>query len=72
LEFQRTLIPIALTLGLLLFALGAAQWLAGDDQPYSAAAMRWSAIALPIMGLLLLVLAATLMISVKRKLDGSL
>jgi ribose/xylose/arabinose/galactoside ABC-type transport system permease subunit len=62
----RTLIPILLTLGLLFSALGTAQWLCDADEPYSAASMRWSAITLPIMGLLLLAIAGLLMGAVAR------
>jgi len=70
LQFQRTLIPILLTLGVIFCLLGGAQWTAGADEAYSAASMRWSAITLPIMGLLMLGLAATNMISVRRKLGN--
>ena len=62
---ERTLIPILLTVGFLFCLLGAAQWLCDPDLPYSAASMRWSAITLPIMGLLLLALAGLLMKKVR-------
>src|SRR5580698_2985355 len=68
LYFQRTVIPVMLVLGAILAALGAAQWTAPADQAYSSENLRWSAIALPVLGLQLLVLAALNMISVWRKL----
>jgi hypothetical protein len=63
---ERTLIPILLTVGFLFCLLGAAQWLCDPDAPYSAVSIRWSAITLPIMGLLLLTLAGLLMRKVWR------
>src|SRR5439155_17400385 len=47
LSMRRTMIPILLTLGVVLPAIGIAQWLADPEYPFSAHAMLWSAIALP-------------------------
>ncbi len=63
---ERTLIPILLTTGVLFAAIGGAQWLCDPDEAYSAASMRWSAIALPIMGLVLLGMAGMVMMKVRR------
>jgi hypothetical protein len=68
LRWRRTLIPILLTLGLLLFGLGAMQWFTDPDQPFSAVNMRWSAIAMPPLGLALLATAAWNMAYVRRQL----
>jgi hypothetical protein len=55
-------------MGFLFCLIGAAQWTADADYPFSAANMLWSAIALPAIGAILLVLAIINMVYVKRKL----
>jgi hypothetical protein len=55
---RRTLIPILLTLGVLFCGIGAAQWMTDPDYPFSASNLRWCAIALPVVGIILLALAA--------------
>jgi hypothetical protein len=68
LRLRRTMIPILLTLGVLLCGLGSAQWLADADQPYSATNLRWSAVTMPPLGVVLLMLAAWNMAFVHRRL----
>ena len=68
-QLQQTLIPIMLTLGLMSCGIGAAQWMADPDYPFSARKMIGCAIALPVVGLLLIALAVMTMRWVRRKLS---
>jgi hypothetical protein len=61
---------VFMTLGTLFLIIGAGQWLANADFPFSARNMMWCAIALPALGLLLLGTAAMNILYVKRKLEG--
>jgi hypothetical protein len=65
---RRTMIPILLTLGVLFCAIGAAQWLADADYPYAARNMIVSAVALPVLGAVLLAIAGVNMAYVRRRL----
>jgi hypothetical protein len=71
LRWRRTLIPILLTLGLLLTVLGGMQWLSDPDEPFSAVNMRWSAMAMPPLGLALVATAVWNMAYVRRQLISS-
>jgi hypothetical protein len=67
LSARRTMIPILLTLGVALPLLGAAQWMIDPEYPFSARQMLWAAIGLPVIGLVMLGIAALNMANVKRE-----
>lgn len=68
---RRTLIPILLTLGVLFCLIGIGQWMTDADYPFAAQNMMWSAIALPAVGVCLLVIAAFNMNYVRNKLRAA-
>ena len=67
---QRTLIPILLTTGVLFCGIGAGQWMSDADYPFSARNIMWSAVALPVAGGVLLLLAGVNMAYVRRKMGS--
>ena len=62
---RRTLIPILLTCGVLMPAVGSLKWLRGADSPF-AAWPTWAPVVLSLCGLLLLVLAVANMTQVRQ------
>jgi hypothetical protein len=67
LYWRRTLIPVLLTLGVLFTCLGTAPWLIDPEFPFSATNLVWAAVLLPIVGIVLLILAAVNMAYVKAR-----
>jgi len=65
---RRTFIPVLLTLGVASCALGSTQWLIDSEYPLSAHEMMWTAVTLPILGVVLLALAIVNMLYVRRRL----
>jgi hypothetical protein len=70
LYLRRTFIPIMLTLGVLFCGIGAVQWMSDPDYPFAARNMTWCAIGLPVVGGVLLILAAVNIMYVREKLRG--
>jgi hypothetical protein len=65
-EFRRTIIPVALTCGMLMIVFASARHLVGPDSPLADLPPWWAPVLL-LTGTLLLVLAALNMLSVKRR-----
>jgi len=62
---RRTLIPILLTCGVLMPAVGALKWVRGPESPFSAWPV-WAPIALGACGVVLLLLAVANMMQVRQ------
>jgi hypothetical protein len=67
---RRTLIPILLTCGVLMPAVGALKWLRGPDSPFAAWPV-WVPIVLGACGVVLLLLAAGNMMQVRQMMRGA-
>jgi hypothetical protein len=62
---RRTLIPILLTCGLLMPAVGSLKWLRGPESPFATWSI-WAPLALVACGVLLLLLAIANMVQVRQ------
>jgi hypothetical protein len=67
---RRTLIPILLTCGVLMPAVGALKWLRGPESPFSVWPI-WAPLALIGFGIVLLLLAVANMMQVRRMMQSS-
>ena len=67
---RRTLIPILLTCGVLMPAVGALKWVRGPESPFSAWPV-WAPIALGACGIVLLLLAVANMMQVRQMMRGA-
>jgi hypothetical protein len=67
---RRTLIPILLTCGVLMPAVGALKWVRGPESPFAAWPL-WAPIALIACGVVLLLLASGNMIQVRQMMRGA-
>jgi len=70
LEFQRTLIPILLTCGVMLGVFAVLKFVSGPDSMLALAVKPWVPPVLGVISLLLLAMAVVLMLSVKQQLDA--
>jgi hypothetical protein len=67
---RRTLIPILLTCGVLMPAVGALKWLRGPESPFAAWPV-WAPIALAACGVVMLLLAVVNMMQVRQMMRGA-
>ena len=67
---RRTLIPILLTCGVLLPAVGSLKWVRGPDSPFASWPV-WAPVVLALCGLVLLTLAVGNMVQVKHMMQRS-
>ena len=67
---RRTLIPILLTCGVLMPAVGSLKWARGPDSPFSSWPI-WAPVVLSLCGVVMLALAVVNMMQVRRLMSGT-